>query len=314
MQREDGVIESRDAGTPQGGVISPILANLFLHYWFDMWMARTWPAVPFERYADDAICHCRTRDEAEALQAALQERFADCRLVLHPQKTKIVYCKDTNRKGTHPAVNSTFSATRFGRDWRRGAAANTASRSCRQPPTRRSRNARGNPALSLQTRTDKALTISHGCSIRSSGAGSTITATSTSRRLRQFAPDDFHLRKWARREYKRFRHKPKPAREGFARIVGTNPALFAHWQLLHATWLDSRSRMNERFTSGCVSSEGWHVQQEKGLPGQKSEPRSLDSRVAGNQNSEAYRQRLPWGGDELPGRNNSERKSGLENE
>ena len=72
--------------------------------------------------------------------------------------------------------------------------------------------------------------------------------------------------------------------------------------------------MREIRTSGCVSSEGWHVQQEKGLPGQKSEPRSLDSRVAGNQDFEAYRQRLPWGGDELPGRNNSERKSGLENE
>ena len=72
--------------------------------------------------------------------------------------------------------------------------------------------------------------------------------------------------------------------------------------------------MQETCLSGCASSEGWHVQQEKGLPGQKSEPRSLDSRVAGNQDFEAYRQRLPWGGDELPGRNNSERKSGLENE
>src|SRR5271157_4374091 len=76
----------------------------------------------------------------------------------------------------------------------------------------------------------------------------------------------------------------------------------------------SESRMREIRTSGCASSEGWHVQQEKGLPGQKSEPRSLDSRVAGNQDSEAYRQRLPWGGDESPGRNNSERKSGLESE
>jgi RNA-directed DNA polymerase len=92
------VIEPRGAATPQGGVISPILANLFLHYAFDLWMARTQPAVPFERYADDAICHCRTRDEAEALHVALQARLADCQLVLHPQKTKIVYCKDTNRR------------------------------------------------------------------------------------------------------------------------------------------------------------------------------------------------------------------------
>ena len=72
MQREDGVIEPRGAGTPQGGVISPILANLFLHYAFDIWMARTQPAVPFEPYADDAICHCRSRDEAEALQMTLR--------------------------------------------------------------------------------------------------------------------------------------------------------------------------------------------------------------------------------------------------
>jgi hypothetical protein len=108
IDSQDGVIEPRDAGTPQGGVISPILANLFLHYAFDMWMARTHPAVPFERYADDAICHCRTRDEAEALQAALQERFASCRLVLHPQKTRIVYCKDTNRSGTYPIVTFDF--------------------------------------------------------------------------------------------------------------------------------------------------------------------------------------------------------------
>ena len=71
--------------------------------------------------------------------------------------------------------------------------------------------------------------------------------------------------------------------------------------------------MREICTSGCVSSEGWHVQQEKGLPGKSQKPRSLDSRVAGNQDFEAYRQRLPWGGDELPGRNNSERECGLEN-
>ena len=101
MQREDGVIEPRDAGTPQGGVIRgpDISPTCSVYYAFDTWMARTWPAVPFERYADDANCHCRTRDEAEALQGALQERFAACRLVLHPQKTKIVYCKDTNRNG-----------------------------------------------------------------------------------------------------------------------------------------------------------------------------------------------------------------------
>jgi len=95
-------------------VVSPILATLFLHYALDMRMARTWPAVPFERYAAYAICHCRTRDEAEALQAAPQEHFAACKLVLHPQKTKIVYCNDTNRKGRYPHPSPHFMAERVG--------------------------------------------------------------------------------------------------------------------------------------------------------------------------------------------------------
>src|SRR6201982_1832232 len=72
------------------GVISPLLANLFLHYAFDMWMSRTYPHIPFERYADDIICHCKSAEEAQALWGALADRFATCKLVLHPQKTKIV--------------------------------------------------------------------------------------------------------------------------------------------------------------------------------------------------------------------------------
>ena len=71
VQMEDGSIVARTAGTPQGGVISPLLANLFLHYAFDMWMVRKFPHIPFERYADDAICHCRSAEEARALRSAL---------------------------------------------------------------------------------------------------------------------------------------------------------------------------------------------------------------------------------------------------
>ena len=78
------------------------LANLFLHYAFDLWMARTYPHIPFERYADDIICHCKSAEEARALWSALADRFAACKLVLHPQKTKIVYCKDANRRGDFP--------------------------------------------------------------------------------------------------------------------------------------------------------------------------------------------------------------------
>jgi retron-type reverse transcriptase len=99
VQMEDGSIVPRKTGTPQGGGISPLLANLFLHYASDMWMPRAYPHIPFERYADDIICHWKGAEEAQALWSALADRFANCKLVLYPQKTKIVYCKDVNRRG-----------------------------------------------------------------------------------------------------------------------------------------------------------------------------------------------------------------------
>ena len=113
VQMEDGSVVPRTAGTPQGGVISPFLANLFLHYAFDMWMARTYPHIPFERYADDVICHCKSAEEARALWSALADRFAACKLVLHPQKTKIVYCKDANRRGDFPNQSFDFLGFKF---------------------------------------------------------------------------------------------------------------------------------------------------------------------------------------------------------
>lgn len=97
----DGNLQERSRGTPQGGVVSPLLANLFLHYAFDMWMMRTYPTIPFERYADDAICHCKSLHEAEELKASLEQRFSECKLTLHPEKTKIVYCTDSNRRETY---------------------------------------------------------------------------------------------------------------------------------------------------------------------------------------------------------------------
>jgi RNA-directed DNA polymerase len=89
----------REKETPQGGVVSPLLANLFLHYALDRWMAVNYPQVPFERYADDVILHCRTEREAEEVRKAIAARLGDCGLGLHPEKTKIVYCKDELRKG-----------------------------------------------------------------------------------------------------------------------------------------------------------------------------------------------------------------------
>src|SRR5215510_9094504 len=113
VQMEDGSVVPRTAGTPQGGVISPLLANLFLHYAFDMWMARTYPHIPFERYADDAICHCKSAEEAQALRRALVDRLAACKPVLHPDKTKIVYCKDVNRRRDYPNQSFDFLGYAF---------------------------------------------------------------------------------------------------------------------------------------------------------------------------------------------------------
>ena len=104
MVQEDGTIMKRIRGTPQGGVVSPILSNVFLHYAFDLWMDRTHPDLPWCRYADDGLVHCRNEQEAQALKSELQARLAECHLEMHPTKTKIVYCKDKKRKGTYPNV------------------------------------------------------------------------------------------------------------------------------------------------------------------------------------------------------------------
>jgi RNA-directed DNA polymerase len=113
MQMADGSVIGRERGTPQGGVISPLLANLFLHYSFDLWMRRNFPDIQFERYADDAICHCRTEDQATALRTALEARFAECGLTLHPDKTKVVYCKDESRCQNHPSSKFDFLGYTF---------------------------------------------------------------------------------------------------------------------------------------------------------------------------------------------------------
>ena len=108
MEREDGTRVERTRGTPQGGVISPVLANLFMHYTFDAWMTREHPDLPWCRYADDGLVHCRTEAEAVAVKAKLAARLAECQLEMHPEKTKVVYCKDGRRRGKHPNTKFDF--------------------------------------------------------------------------------------------------------------------------------------------------------------------------------------------------------------
>ena len=108
MKLEDGTQVERTRGTPQGGVVSPVLANLFMHYTFDAWMTREHPDLPWCRYADDGLVHCRTEAEAIAVKAKLAARLAECQLEMHPDKTKIVYCKDGNRRGKYPNAKFDF--------------------------------------------------------------------------------------------------------------------------------------------------------------------------------------------------------------
>ena len=98
MQMPDGTLVARERGTPQGSPISPLLANLFMHYAFDKWMDREHPGSPFERYADDVVIHCDTEAQALRLWTALGERLGSLGLELHPAKTKVVYCQDTKRR------------------------------------------------------------------------------------------------------------------------------------------------------------------------------------------------------------------------
>lgn len=242
---EDGSLVPRERGTPQGGVVSPILANLFLHYVFDVWVGRTFP-VPFERYADDIICHCHSEREALALRRVLDRRFAQCGLVLHPEKTKVVYCKDTNRKGEYPNYQFDFLGYTFRprrAKWRGGlyglsflpAASPKALKAIRQA-------IRG---WSLQTRSDKALDdlarmfnpyIRGWINYYSHFYKSELYPT-----LRRI---DAFLVRWARRKFKRLRQRPKVARDWLARVIRSSPDLFAHWPLLYGQGLNTGSRMS----------------------------------------------------------------------
>jgi RNA-directed DNA polymerase len=113
VQQPDGSQQERTKGSPQGAVISPLLANLFMHHAFDRWMKRTYPDVPFERYADDVIIHAKSKAQAEQVLEAVRQRLRECHLELHPEKTKIVYCQDDDRKGQHEHIQFDFLGYSF---------------------------------------------------------------------------------------------------------------------------------------------------------------------------------------------------------
>jgi len=235
VQMEDGSVVPRTAGTPQGGVISPLLANLFLHYAFDTWMARTYPHISFERYADDAICHCRSAEEAQALWKALADRFAVCKLALHPEKTKIVYCKDVNRRGDYQNQSFDFLGFTF-RARKTVWHGHLYAHGFRPAPSAKALKAisRTMRRWTLHHRSDKSL---HDlATIYNPYIQGWINYYGQFYR-KQLRPTlmriDTYLIRWARWKVKRLRGRPKGARDWLVRVRRANPTLFSHWRFFN---------------------------------------------------------------------------------
>lgn len=231
----DGSFLYPEKGTPQGGVVSPLLANLFLHYAFDYWMQRKYPHVPFERYADDMVCHCRTESQARKLLADLNERLGDCGLELHSEKTKIVYCKDEDRKGDYPVKKFDFLGytfrPRLSRN-RRGkffvnfspAISNKAAKAIRKKI--RSWSWQLRPGDTLEDLARECNSIIRGW-IYYYGR----YYPSAMRRI--FEHINWRLVRWATCKYKKLRGRQRKAKIWLKRIALRQPNLFVHWRIVY---------------------------------------------------------------------------------
>ena len=232
LQLEDGTLKQRDRGSPQGSAISPVLANLFLHYALDLWLAREFPEVPFERYADDAILHCKSQQQAQVVLDAIIERLAQVGLELNLDKTRIVYCKDSNRKGSHEHEQFTFLGYTF------------------RP--RRVRNRRGQFFVSFAPAVGDDAAKAIGRRIKRwrlhlwSGKALADLAREINPIVQgwvnyygRFYPSwlarllgriNHYLVRWATQKYKRLRRHPMRAWSFLAGVAAREPGLFAHWR------------------------------------------------------------------------------------
>ena len=233
LQRQDGTLVQRDRGTPQGSAISPLFANLFLHYAFDSWLATQFPAVSFERYADDAVVHCVSKAQAEQVLGAIEDRMAQVGLEVHPGKTRIVYCKDDTRRGRHEHERFTFLGYTF------------------RP--RLAKSKRGNffvsflPAVSddakkaigkqirrwrINLRSDKTITdFARSINPVVQGWINYYGRFYKSRLYPVLRRINAYLLRWATRKYKRLRGHLLRAVRWLQNVARREPALFAHWRL-----------------------------------------------------------------------------------
>ncbi len=233
LQREDGTVVARDRGTPQGSAISPLLANVFLHYAFDAWMREEFPHVQFERYSDDVIVHCTSERQARLIRDRIATRLARWRLRLNPAKTRIVYCKDADRSGSHANERFDFLGYTF------------------RPRLSRSRAGKHfvnfSPAVSgdaakeirreirswrLHRRSDKSLQdLALMFNVIVQGWINYYGRFYRSELYPSLRPLNDYLVRWALGKYKRLRRRPARARRWLASVARRDPNLFAHWRI-----------------------------------------------------------------------------------
>jgi RNA-directed DNA polymerase len=233
LAQPDGTLVARDRGTPQGSAISPLLANLFMHYAFDVWIAREFPNIRFERYCDDAVVHCGSEQQARLVRDAIAARLEQVGLALHPDKTRIVYCKDADRRDDHEVTSFTFLGYEFRPRLAKSRtghhfvsflpAVSTAAKKAMSADIR---------SWHMARRSDKSLddlarmfnSIVQGW-INYYGRFYRFELLLFLRRLNR------HLVRWATRKYKRLKRRERRAMAWLAEISHRSPNLFAHWRL-----------------------------------------------------------------------------------
>jgi RNA-directed DNA polymerase len=234
LQQPDGTLVARDRGTPQGSAISPLLANLFMHYAFDAWMVRQFPGITFERYCDDAVVHCGSEKQARYVRDAIAARLAQVGLELHPDKTRIVYCKDADRRGSYELTKFTF----LGYEFRPRLAKNKHGKnfvSFLPAVSTEAMKAMGREIRSwhMAKRSDKSLNdLARMFNNVVQGWINYYGRFYKSRLLYFLRGLNNHLVRWVCRKYhQRLRNRERRAMTWLATIARRSPRLFAHWRL-----------------------------------------------------------------------------------